>query len=87
MKRLGMSAIGVFAIASQLAFGQIHSVERNHSEMLTDAATGAVVEAFWVPAGLALKACMKNATCRRIAKKSTKAAIKWAMDHLIDEIF
>lgn len=37
---------------------------------------------WWVPAGLALKFCMKNKTCRKIAARSTKEAIKWAIENL-----
>lgn len=106
MKRsVAMGAIGVLALASQLAFGNLQTgtefqptdsediVQVEHSdaelEAIVEAAgqDGVVVDGFWVPAALALKACMKHPKCKKIAAKSAKAGIKWAIDNLINEIF
>lgn len=43
---------------------------------------GIIADPFWVPAGVALRACMAHPVCREVAKQGTKAAIKWAMDKL-----
>ena len=43
---------------------------------------GIIADPFWVPAGIALRFCMKNKTCRKIAAHSTKEAIRWAIENL-----
>lgn len=43
---------------------------------------GISADPFWVPAAVALRACLAHPVCREVAKQGTKAAIKWAMDKL-----
>ena len=43
---------------------------------------GITADPFWVPAWVAIRACMAHPVCREVAKQGTKAAIKWAMEHL-----